>query len=377
MHLVIDGNAFINVAISITKAVTSKDKRIGEKYYVDDLFNEGHFLLKEGVKLSFKSFCFTYFSSLIGPIDKVIDKVHIVFDSKSWRKSYTNSFFEEKSFKTSSAPAQFEYKGHRKYDNHQNLFFEYFHQSVLPALHECGVNSYKVKGAEGDDLIAYLCETLASNILIYSVDLDLKQLVHNSKEGSILLIVPKQMSKNKKLFISNSRAESTSSAISEDFFDLDGFMESDVEKTIKNLHSKDYIEYQIDPQEELVMKLLLGDKSDNIPKISNLGAKKAEFIYNRVKERFGKDLFNLIDSQNEDFISFIISEVATLTKVKDQDKIDELREHLLFNIKTIRLSTKVLPEDILEAIQTLLESYSMTKFSTKTLYSLKNNLSAI
>ena len=37
MNIVIDGNAFLNVAVSIVKNILSADKRIGEKYYVSDL----------------------------------------------------------------------------------------------------------------------------------------------------------------------------------------------------------------------------------------------------------------------------------------------------------------------------------------------------
>ena len=43
MDLIIDGNAFINVAISVTKTLSSKDKRAGDVYYVNDLFNDGGF----------------------------------------------------------------------------------------------------------------------------------------------------------------------------------------------------------------------------------------------------------------------------------------------------------------------------------------------
>ena len=46
MDLIIDGNAFINVAINVTKSVSLKDKRTGDVYYVNDLFNDGSVMLK-------------------------------------------------------------------------------------------------------------------------------------------------------------------------------------------------------------------------------------------------------------------------------------------------------------------------------------------
>jgi hypothetical protein len=181
MHLIIDGNAFINVAISVTKSVTSKDKSIGEVYYVEDLFNDG-FRLKESVRLSFRNFCFTYLNSLITSMSSTPGKIHIVFDSNSWRKDYTNDFFKGSDFKTSAAPQEFKYKGTRKYDEFQYLFFDYFQQTIMPHLVEkCGINQYRFKGTEGDDIIAHLCEILNDDVLIYSVDQDLKQLTGTPK----------------------------------------------------------------------------------------------------------------------------------------------------------------------------------------------------
>ena len=92
MNLIIDGNAFINVAISVTKSVTLRDKLISEVYYVEDLLEDG-FKLKDKVRISFRNFCFTYLNSLISATSTPPDEVHIVFDSKSWRKEYTDNFF--------------------------------------------------------------------------------------------------------------------------------------------------------------------------------------------------------------------------------------------------------------------------------------------
>ena len=110
MDLIIDGNAFINVAISVTKTLSSKDKRAGDVYYVNDLFNDGGFILKDHVRITFRNFCFTYLNSLIAPISSHPERVHIVFDSSSWSKEYTNEFFKNSDFKTISAPTEFKYK---------------------------------------------------------------------------------------------------------------------------------------------------------------------------------------------------------------------------------------------------------------------------
>jgi hypothetical protein len=64
MDLIIDGNAFINVAISVTKSLSAKDKRTGDAYYVNDLFNDGGFMLKDHVRVTFRNFCFTYLNTV-------------------------------------------------------------------------------------------------------------------------------------------------------------------------------------------------------------------------------------------------------------------------------------------------------------------------
>jgi len=116
MDFVIDGNAYLNVAISVTKSIAYRDKSIGSKYYVNDIFNDGKSILKEEVKIQFRNFCLNYMNSLIAPVGNKLNRVHLVFDSRSWRKNYIRKFFNDSNFETSVAPAAFKYKGNRKKD---------------------------------------------------------------------------------------------------------------------------------------------------------------------------------------------------------------------------------------------------------------------
>lgn len=375
MDLIIDGNAFINVAISVTKSTSLKDKRTGEAYYVNDLFNDGSFILKEHIRLAFRNFCFTYFNSLIAPIGNNLGRVHFVFDSKSWRKEYISSFFERATFKTTSAPIEFSYKGNRKYDEFQYLFFDYFQQIIIPALNEkCGVNYYRLKGTEGDDIIAYLCEKLSNDILIYSVDQDLKQLVGRA-DKNVLLIVPKQMSKTKKLFLSSQQIPSFAEDELNDFFSLneDHITGSTLDKVIKYLKNKDYSEYYVDPVDEVFTKILLGDKSDNIPKLINLTPAKSKKIITSITEEFKEHILAKLDNLDSDLLEYLINEIVKVNKLKDQDKIDETREHLLFNIKIIRLSSKVFPKEIRESLDSFFSNKDLSNFNSKEFTQLKNN----
>lgn len=379
MDLVIDGNAFINVAISVTKSLSSKDKRVGEVYYVNDLFNEGGFILKEHVKSTFKNFCFTYLNSLISPISSHPERVHIVFDSSSWRKEYTNDFFKNSDFKTTSAPTEFKYKGNRKYDDHQYLFFDYFQQVIMPQLIEkTGINQYKFKGTEGDDIIAYLCEILKDDILIYSVDQDLKQLT-GTPDKNVLLITPKQMAKNKRLFVPTQLIPTAANEEVDNFFSLSDahITGATIERTISNLTNKDYVEHKVNFVEDVLSKILLGDKSDNIPKITSVSPAKAKKVIAAVHDKFGDGVIQMLDDLNQTVIDEVVSEIKSVNKIKDQDKIDEIREHLLFNIKLTRLSIKVFPDEIRGALNEFFKEYEITNFNFREFTNLKNNLSRI
>jgi 5'-3' exonuclease len=379
MDLIIDGNAFINVAISVTKAQTSRDKRSIDQYWVNDLFNDDGFILKDHVRTAFRNFCFTYLNSLIAPIASNPEKVHIVFDSKSWRKDYTDNFFKSSDFSTTSAPTEFKYKGTRKYDEHQYLFFDYFQNIIMTALSEkSGINQYRIKDTEGDDIIAYLCENLDTDILIYSVDQDLKQLTGN-KDKNVLLITPKQMAKTKRLFVPEQLVPTAADEEIDNFFSLNEshITGATIEKTISNLVNKDFVEHPVDFIPETLGKIFLGDKSDNIPKITGITPTKSIKLIARLTEKFGEETISKLDKLDEDFISELVEGIQVLNKIKDQNKLDEVREHVIFNIRLIRLSTKVFPDEIRETLEESFSNYSVTPFSYKEFLNIKNNLSVL
>jgi 5'-3' exonuclease len=379
MDLIIDGNAFINVAISVTKAQTSRDKRSLDAYWVNDLFNDGGFILKDNVRTAFRNFCFTYLNSLIAPIASNPEKVHIVFDSKSWRKEWTENFFKIGAFSTTSAPTEFKYKGNRKYDEHQYLFFDYFQQVLMPALSEkAGINQYRFKDTEGDDIIAYLCENLDTDILIYSVDQDLKQLTGN-KDKNVLLITPKQMAKTKRLFVPENLVPTIADDEVDNFFSLNDahISGATIEKTISNLVSKDFVEHKVDFIPETLSKIFLGDKSDNIPKITGITPVKSTKLITQLTEKFGESLISELDDISDSILNELVEGIQTLNKIKDQDKLNEIRENIVLNIRLIRLSTKVFPEEIRDAIEEEFKSTQLSQFNYREFLNLKNNQTSL
>jgi 5'-3' exonuclease len=133
----------------------------------------------------------------------------------------------------------------------------------------------------------------------------------------------------------------------------------------------------VDFVDEVLSKILLGDKSDNIPKITSVTPTKAKKVISAVYDKFGDTIISQIDDLNEEVISSIVSEIQIVNKIKDQDKIDEIREHLLFNIKLTRLSIKVFPDEIRDSLIEFFKSYQMTTFNSREFTNLKNNLSSL
>lgn len=372
MVYLIDGNAYINVAVSVTKSILSRDKSVGKDYYIDDIFSEDKKILREQCRITFRDFCLSYLISIIAPVYKEVDEVHIVFDSKSWRKEYISNFFNsnkahlEKEFSIK----EFEYKGKRRRDENIHLFFEYFQGIISKHLKEkCGVNFHRIRGMEGDDLLARLCKTTNKNVVIYSVDKDLIQLV-NGKEKYVIVIFPKQMSKHKKLYV----PEKYESGVESDFFSVDeAVSESSLDSVSSKFLRKGYVKYAINSQVPLLEKIIGGDKSDKIPRLYKMTKSKVDKVSNILLEKYEDQLLSKIDELDEEFIDTCIREVSKLNKVSNEDDINSLKEHLIFNIKVIRLSHNMLPENLKNEVENNINVENMySKFKYSNLLEIKN-----
>jgi len=368
MNFIIDGHAFLNVALNVTKSIYGKF----EKFWVHNLLEDRDFL-KEEVKIEFKNFCYTYLRSLIYPIKNNLSQLHIVLDSKSWRKDYVLEYLD-----LNQNIDEFQYKGTRKYDNNHYLFFEYFYNTLIPIFEkECSINIHKVENAEGDDLITYLCENLKSDCLVYTVDGDLKQLLHTPNKN-IAILFPKQISKSKKVFINTEYHKKEKSIELDSFFDLD---ESDISSSFSSIineySNKGFKKIKINPNIEFLEKIILGDKSDNIPRLLKMTPNKFNKILPILSSKFGENNFiDLIDNNDSTFIQSIIEECSKLFKSIKIDQ-DSLRSSLFLNISIIRLKTNVFPNQIRESIDNHFTNTEFSNFNFNRFNNLKNNLSRI
>lgn len=379
MDFIIDGNAYLNVAISVIKNMLYKDKSVGSDYYVDDIFNEGKFILRESVKIQFRNFCLSYLYSIIAPVGKNIDSVHFVFDSKSWRKEYIKDFFKADVFDSNSAPSEFTYKGNRKGDDKIHLFFEYFQDIIIPALiKEAHINYYRVPDTEGDDIIAYLCEVIKNDIIVYTVDGDIKQLTYSSGKN-IIVIYPKQTSNHKKVCVPQKWNPEPADEEVDNFFSLSEIhiAKPSVTKAVDIFKEKDYVEYIIDPVNEIFTKIFRGDKKDNIPKMDKMTPIKTNKLIENIKSEYGSYAINLLDKKDDAFINFIIRNISILNKVTDIDVLKDIRKHLIFNTKIIRLNSSLFPTEVQVSLDESIDVNQFNKFKYNDFVKLKNNPSSI
>lgn len=359
MNIVIDGNAFLNVAASIVKNILLQDKRVGERYFVSDLLDDDKFILKQASKDSFRSFSLNYFGSILAPFKDNISSVFFVFDSKSWRKQYIKDHFEE------HGEGDFAYKGKRTYDEKIYLFFDYFQQEILPSLaDEYGVIHNRVLGAEGDDLIAYICENIQEDICIWSVDKDLIQLLENQKR-KVILIMPKQMTKFKKIYTTENFDTIEPKPI-DDLFNLEisDIDNASVINVLHDLTKKDYKHFPVDPILEIITKVFGGDGSDSIPRIHpKMTASKVTKAIDLLKEKYEwNSIKTAIDSNDPGFNDLIINIICETLKVKDPGERQTILSNLKRNQKLIRLHTSNMPTELLAEIASVVKLNQRRRF---------------
>lgn len=348
MNIIVDGNAFLNVVTSIVKNILANDKRVGDKYYVSDLLSDDTFILKQASKDAFRSFSLNYLGSIFAPFKENISSVFFVFDSRSWRKKFIKEHFEE------HGEGDFNYKGQRKYDDKIYLFFDYFQTEILPTLsEEYGILVNRVQGAEGDDLIAYICENLNEDICIWSVDKDLTQLLESSSR-KVILLMPKMMTKYKKIYTTNDFESTEGSEKEVDLFNFESgaIDNSTVSNVIDDLVRKDYQHLRINPTLDILTKVIAGDTSDNIPRAHpKLTASKVSKVIDQIKSSFTwADIKSSIDRNDPEFTAKLNEVICETLKINDPSESLTIQHNISRNRTIIRLSTACFPAEITQSI---------------------------
>jgi 5'-3' exonuclease len=345
MNLIIDGNAFLNVAVNVVKQMMFQDKNFGQSYWVEDLVGEG-FLLKEVVKREYEEFCIKYLNSIVSM--NAFEHVYLVFDSKSWRKEF---------IKQSDDDRDVDYKGHRKYDEKQYLFFEHFQGSMLEDLSDANMTVIRIPNIEGDDLVTRILElNPTEDFCIWSTDLDFCQLLTNDSR-LIMLCTPKMSKKSKNIYTAEGYKPKEV-----EFNMFDDFSFANTLDPVLEFTKKGFVHIQVNPDKEIIAKLLGGDKSDNIPRVhKGVTPKKLEILVDATLRDY-PNFIEVLDKNPGEIIYYFVKLVSTLLKLKE-DTHESLKNSIKVNMRVMRLNTKFYPPEIKRTIYEVVDTISSNKFN--------------
>ena len=265
--------------------------------------------------------------------------VYLVSDSKekSWRKGVLDT-----------------YKGTRKKDSDIDWEFVYTAYDEFKNSVKHLVKVMEAPKVEGDDFISFLVEKSNKeglSTLIVSNDYDIKQMVNYDLDPLVINIMTNEMYNKEKLFLPKNYQlflNKLSKLPNDDIFNLND--NNELLTLIQGFINK-YEVHEIISTEALVLKIISGDKSDNIKSvyethkngksrgIGDIGAKK---IYDKYLIEFGEVDINDVDLQ--DNIADIICEEKKISK----SNIPKIVENINFNKKLIELKISNLPQEIVK-----------------------------
>jgi 5'-3' exonuclease len=273
--------------------------------------------------------------------------VYLVSDSKekSWRKGVLDT-----------------YKGTRKKDSDIDWEFVYTAYDEFKNSVKHLVKVMEAPKVEGDDFISFLVEMSNKeglSTLIVSNDYDIKQMVNYNLDPLVINIMTNEMYNKEKLFLPKNYQlflNKLSKLPNDDIFNLND--NNELLTLIQGFINK-YEVHEIVSTEALVLKIISGDKSDNITSIWNvtkngktrgIGDVTAKKIYNKYLIEFGDVDINDVDLH--DNIADLICEEKKLSK----SNIPTIVENINFNRRLIELKIGNLPDEIVNLMnKTLIE----------------------
>ena len=277
--------------------------------------------------------------------------IYLVSDSKemSWRKKLYKQYKENRK-KDEKIDWEFIFKTYTEFKNESRFR---------------GIKIMESPGIEGDDFISYISvranEKLQSNMII-SNDSDIKQILKFNKDGLYMNFMVNELFKKRvcffpkdyKIFLDKLKNIDNS----QDLFNLNDNV--DFMNLLTDFSEKSEV-MEVDPTETLIIKLISGDKGDNIKSsfytMSSGGAKRGigkagaqTIVENYIKE-FGE--LNMDDPDLMENISDLICEKKKVSKTT----IGKIKHNLLGNQKLIDLNINNIPAEIVEKMKIIYEKY--------------------
>ena len=335
LTLIVDGNWLLMSRLAVMN---------GRYPNMDELLRELKLLMVRSTNLVLKTF-------------PLIDNIIFVADGGSWRNNIEDipQFLKDEGI---------EYKGNRTHSldiDWDAVFADY--ESFLEMLSKSGINVCRERGIEGDDWCAWWSDVLnneGTNVIIWSKDKDLTQLVKTDNDGCFTVCW-------------NKETGVTCFDKDEDEFNFlfnNNFSEND--RLFRSICTKSVDTVKINPNAVVVDKIIRGDLGDNIQPII---IKKPQSNTNRIYRVTSKDIDSTLDVFDDDNVKTYISNLCESKSYKNRlhDRtVDEILEHFKYNRKLVVLDKSVYPDDVLNILSNYV-TYNCNKDLSQVEYSIAAN----
>ncbi len=258
----------------------------------------------------------------------MIDNIIFVADGGSWR-----NYLEKPDFLTD------DYKGTRIQDPSINwdMIFESY-EDFLTKLSQEGITVCKESGIEGDDWCWYWSNKLNNedtNVMIWSRDKDLTQLVKTNRDGCFTVCWNKDTG-----VITTVRDDNDMDFLFNMKFNTN-------EEIFNHIIDKAKNQKEINPNDIIVDKIIRGDLGDNILPVIFRKSKSGSEKQYRVSQ---KDLNLSLNIHDNTQVKEYFENLLNSKSYKDRvDKsLDMICKHFEYNKKLVVLEEESYPQDILD-----------------------------
>ena len=300
------------------------------------------------------------FASEMRKLGGFVDDVVLTVDSKSWRKDlYPDAG----------------YKGTRKPNSNVEWSAVYeVYEAWQEILATKGVVVHQIQGAEADDVLfgwSTMLNNRGKSCLVWTGDRDLIQLVNYSKANDAHTIWYYNTKKSLYAYegFMQDMIESAAADMSEDdmLFNMGGqhMMRDRYQKQILDWTIANKIETtEVDCEKFIFIKILTGDKSDNIPSVVTWqkemkGCKLRSYS---ITDKLATKIYEQFIKEGETFkIDYLFSEeqkdrlVDIIYRVIGRTSTNLIKNNLTNNIALMLLHNRTIPDSIQRAIYSAIE----------------------
>jgi 5'-3' exonuclease len=295
------------------------------------------------------------FASEMRKLNAFVDDVVIAVDSKSWRKDlYPES----------------DYKGTRKQDSNVDWNAVYgTYEQFQEILKSKGVTIHQTQGAEADDVLfgwSTMLNGRGKSCIVWTGDRDLIQLVNYSEANDAHTIW--YYNTKKSLYAFEGFTQAMEASASSDLSNDDMLFNMGGQHMMRDRYQGDILQWVKDNKVEItevdcdlfiLKKILVGDKSDNIPSVVTWQKemKNGKLRNYSITDKTADKIIAQFLKENDDFkIDYLFSKEVKesigdiIYRVVGHSNLALIQANLNSNISLMLLHTKTIPDAIQNAI---------------------------